>query len=254
LIVDAHLDIAWNALSYGRGFEGGPAPGHLVSRHALEAAGVGLVFATLFAAPDADPELRETGITYRSPREARLQALAQLGYYGAAGLPIVRAAGDLDRPGLKAVILMEGADPVETPAGVRDWWDRGVRIIGPAWGRTRYAGGTHAPGGFTPAGRRLLRAMAGVGMILDLSHLAQEAVDEALAGWKGPLIASHSNARSLVPGDRQLADETAAEVGRRGGVLGVSFYGGHLRADRGRPSLEDVATHLRHLAAAAGGP
>jgi membrane dipeptidase len=254
LIVDGHLDIAWNALSYGRGFEGDPAPGHLVSRRSLESAGVGLVFATLFAAPASEPELAETGLTYRTAREARLQALAQLGYYAAVGLPLVRGAADLDRRGLQAVVLMEGADPIETPAQVGDWWERGVRIIGPAWGRTRYAGGTHAPGGLTAAGRRLLKAMAAAEMILDLSHLAQDAVDEALGLWKGPLIASHSNARALVPGDRQLADETAAEVGRRGGMLGVSFYRGHLRTDRERPSLEDVAAHLRHLAVAAGGP
>jgi membrane dipeptidase len=254
LIVDGHLDIAWNALSYGRGFEGDPAPGHLVSRRSLEAAGVRLVFATLFAAPAADPELAETGQAYRTPREARLQALAQLGYYQAVGLPLVRKRADLGRPGLQAVVLMEGADPVESPAQVEDWWERGVRIIGPAWGRTRYAGGTHAPGGLTVAGRRLLAAMARVGMILDLSHLAEEAVEDAFEVWRGPLIASHSNARELVPGDRQLADTTAAEVGRRGGVLGVSFYRGHLRADGARPVLEDVVPHLRHLAAAAGGP
>jgi membrane dipeptidase len=68
------------------------------------------------------------------------------------------------------------------------------------------------------------------------------------------VIASHSNARALVPGDRQLRDETVAEVARRGGVVGVSFYRKHLRAD-GRPAgLDDVVRHLRHLATAAGGP
>ena len=254
MIADLHLDIAFNALSYGRGFEGDPAPGHLVSRRSLEAAGVTLVGATLFAAPAYDEDLARSGIAYRNAREARLEALSQLNYYRAVGLPIVLTAADLDAPGLKAVILMEGADPVETPAQVGDWWQRGVRIIGPAWGGTRYAGGTHSPGGLTPAGRRLLAAMAKAGMILDLSHLAQQAVEDALELWRGPVMASHSNARELVPGDRQVADATVAEVGRRGGVVGVSFYRGHLRRDRSRPSLEDVVRHLRHLARAAGGP
>ena len=51
MIVDAHLDIAWNAVSAGRGFLGTPAPGYLVSRSSLITNGVGLVFATLYTAP-----------------------------------------------------------------------------------------------------------------------------------------------------------------------------------------------------------
>jgi len=254
LIVDGHLDIAWNALAFGRGFDGPGTKGYLVTRSALEQAGVGLVFATLFAAPGVEEEMVGTGAYYRNAREARLLALSQLNYYGAVGLPPVRRRRDLGRPGLQAVVLMEGADPIESPAQVADWWERGVRIVGLAWQRTRYSGGTHAPGGLTAAGRRLLPALARAGMILDLSHLAQAAVEDVLRLWKGPLIASHSNARALVPGDRQLSDSTVAQLAQRGGVVGVSFYRGHLRTDGRRPNLDDVARHVRHLARAAGGP
>ena len=52
---------------------------------------------------------------------------------------------------------MEGADPIETPSQLGAWTERGVRIIGPAWGRTRYAGGTGAPGGLTALGGQLLK-------------------------------------------------------------------------------------------------
>src|SRR5450759_3387753 len=51
VIVDAHLDIGWNAISAGRGFLAPPAPGYLLSRSPLIPAGVGLVFATLYTAP-----------------------------------------------------------------------------------------------------------------------------------------------------------------------------------------------------------
>jgi hypothetical protein len=51
VIVDAHLDIAWNAVSSGRGFLAPPAPGYLVSRSSLVTNGVGLIFATLYTAP-----------------------------------------------------------------------------------------------------------------------------------------------------------------------------------------------------------
>jgi membrane dipeptidase len=260
MIVDAHLDIAWNALAKGRPFDQPPAPGYLVSRPSLLAADVGLVFATIFCSPPRRAEL-DDGYVYRTAPEAALMARAQLGYYRSLGLALVRDreelaahAGAWSTGRLAAVLLMEGADPIEEPGEVGWWAGQGVRVIGPAWGRTRYAGGTGEPGGLTPAGFRLLDAMREAGMILDLSHLADQAVEEALLSWRGPVIASHSNARSLVPGDRQLADGTIAELGRRGGVIGISFFGGHLRPQGGRPSLEDVVRHVTYVARVSGGP
>jgi membrane dipeptidase len=260
VIVDAHLDIGWNAIAHGRGFLAPPAPGYLVSRRSLVAAGVGLVFATLYTAPARARRSMRTRFVYESAHEAHLMATAQVNYYRACGLDLIRDQTEFAayargwRKGrLAAVLLMEGADPIETPAQLGAWTDRGVRIIGPAWGRTRYSGGTGAPGGLTELGRRLLKAMRRKRVILDLSHMAEQAVADAFAMWRGPIMASHSNARALVPGDRQLTDETVAEIARRGGVVGVSFYEHHLRA-RGRSTLDDVVEHLVHHARAAGGP
>jgi membrane dipeptidase len=134
------------------------------------------------------------------------------------------------------------------------WWaEQGVRIVGPAWGRTRYAGGTGEPGGLTPAGVELLQAMRSTNTILDVSHLADQALVESLALWDGPVMASHSNARGLVPGDRQLEDRAVKEIAARGGVVGVSFYSRHLRTDGKRPRLHDVVQQIAHLARVAGG-
>ncbi len=261
VIVDAHLDIAWNALAHGRGFDGEPAPRHLVSRRALARAGVGLVFPTIYCAPAQAGRRLGAHFTYRTPREAALMALAQVGYYGSVCLELIRDRQALDRhvngwrPGrLAGVLLMEGADPIIAPSHLGGWVGAGVRVIGPAWSRTRYSGGTGAPGGLTEAGLALLRAMRRRRLILDLSHMAERAVREALQEWHGPVMASHSNARELVPGDRQLASATVAEVARRGGVVGVSFYRRHLRPDDRPATLDDVAAHIEHHARSAGGP
>lgn len=258
MIVDAHLDLAWNAVGEGRRFDA-PTPGHLVSRPALETAGVGLVIATIWCSPAGQASFTD-GYAYATPREANLMARAQLGWYSSVGLPQLRDRDALARyvrgwrPGrLAAVLLMEGGDPIEKPGDAAWWAAQGVRIVGPAWSRTRYAGGTGQPGGLTADGVRLLRAMRRAGLILDLSHLAEQALQEALALWKGPVMASHSNSQALVPGDRQLADATVAEVARRGGVVGVSFFRRHLRADERPAGLGDVVRHLTHLAHAAGG-
>ena len=260
MIVDAHLDIAWNAVGEGRGFLGPPAKGYVISKPALQAAGVGLVFATLYAAPAAARRSMRTRFVYENGHEAHIMAAAEASYYRACEVPLIRNRAELAayvrgwRKGrLAAVMLMEGADPIETPAQLGVWFDRGVRIIGPAWGRTRYAGGTHAPGGLTELGVQLLKAMRRKKVILDLSHLADQSVADAFAMWRGPIMCSHSNARAVVPGDRQITDATAAEVARRGGMLGVSFYEHHLRR-AGHATLDDVVKHVLHLARAAGGP
>jgi membrane dipeptidase len=260
VIVDAHLDIAWNAISAGRGFLGPPATGYLVSRPKLMAAGVGLVFATMYTAPARARRSMRTRFVYENAHEAYLMATSQANYYRSCDLQLIRDRGELaaytsawKKGRLAAVLLMEGADPIETPAQLGAWVERGVRIIGPAWGATRYSGGTGAPGGLTDLGRQLLTAMRRQGVILDLSHMAEQAVADAFAMWRGPIMASHSNARALVPGDRQVTDDTVAEVARRGGVVGVSFYQHHLRAS-GKATLDDVVRHIVRHARAAGGP
>ena len=260
LIVDAHLDVAWNAIAHGRGFPGPPAPGYLVSRQSLVASEVGLIFATLYTAPAEAKRSMRTRLVYDTPHEAHTMAAAQVNYYRSCGLDLIgdRAALTSYTSGwrkgrLAAVLLMEGADPIVTPSELGAWTDRGVRIVGPAWGRTRYSGGTGAPGGLTELGRQLLKAMRRKKVILDLSHMADEAVADAFAMWRGPIMASHSNSRELVPGDRQVTAATVAEVARRGGVVGVSFYAHHLRA-KGKATLEDVVKHVVHHARSAGGP
>ena len=236
MIVDAHLDIAWNAISAGRGFLGEPAPGYVVSRSSLARGGVGLVFATLYTAPARATRSMRTRFVYENAHEANLMATAEVNYYRSCDLPLIGTRADLERyirgwrrGRLAAVLLMEGADPIESPAQLGAWVDRGVRIIGPAWGRTRYSGGTHAPGGLTALGVQLLKAMRRHKLILDISHMADRAVADAFDLWRGPIMSSHSNARELVPADRQITDATAAEVARRGGMLGISFYEHHLR-------------------------
>lgn len=260
MIVDAHLDIAWNAISAGRPFLGPPAPGYVISRSSVTGAGVGLVFATLYTAPARAGRSMRTRFVYESPHEAHIMAGAEVGFYRSCGLELIEDAAQLRayvrgwRKGkLAAVLLMEGADPIESPAQLGGWVSRGVRIIGPAWGATRYSGGTGAPGGLTELGRQLLKAMRRKHVILDLSHMADQAVADAFQLWRGPVMASHSNSRALVPGDRQLTDATTAEIARRGGMVGVSFYGHHLRAS-GRPTLRDVVAHVVRHASAAGGP
>src|SRR5438034_11112968 len=181
MIVDAHLDIGWNAISAGRGFLQPPASGYLVSRPSLVAAEIGLVFATLYTAPARARRSMRTGFVYQNAHEANLMATAQVNYYRSCGLDLIgdRAALAAYARGWKkgrlaGVLLMEGADPIETPSQLGAWTDRGVRSNGPAGRRTRHAGGTGAPGGASPRRGRPLEAERRQNVSLDVSHLADQ--------------------------------------------------------------------------------
>ena len=272
LIVDAHLDLAYNAL---RGREvtkpaaqqtallGDGTPS--VGLPDLRQGGVDLICATIFCEPAKGADA--TG--YRTASQAHAQAQRQLRwYYKQASddglLELVTEPDHLPSPApgaprpktQKAILLMEGADPFRTPDEVDDWFDAGLRIVGLAWKSTRMAGGTGEPGPLTPEGLALVKALDAHHIIHDTSHLAEESFWNLLDASAGPVMASHSNCRSIVPTDRQLSDDMIKAIARRGGVIGINYYDKFLLLPAQhkirRATLRDVVDHLKHMCDLAG--
>ncbi len=272
LIVDAHEDLAWNALTFGRDYSrsalatrqaerNGLAPAHngntLLGLPEYLLGHVAVVFSTLFVSPLHRKQGDWDVLTYADAREAHHRYAAQLDYYerlvdeheqftlirGRRDLEAVLATwpGDdssvaelapgvspgpaLGRQRVGLVPLMEGADGIREPKEVEGWMERGLRIVGLAWAATRYAGGTGEPGPLTPEGRQLLEVLAGLGLILDLSHASDASFLEALERFEGTVIASHANPRARVQGtkypERFLTDEMILRLAGRGGVIGI---------------------------------
>ena len=97
-----------------------------------------------------------------------------------------------------------------------------------------------------------------LGMMLDVSHLTDESLDEALDRFQGPVLASHSNCRSLVPGDRQL-DAMIRRMIERDGVIGAVMDAWMLQPSwvRGETTnenltLDAVADQIDHVCQLAG--
>ncbi len=271
IILDAHQDIAYNALQFDRsytrsaweirrseaqaGLVRGPAanglPDALLGRLAV-------IFATLFVEPNWSEFTPDKRCSYDTPQEAYRAALRQWDYYQRLAdedrrVRLIRTGAELDavlatwedgttladhQVGL--VLLMEGADPILEPRQLEEWVERGVRIIGPAWSATRYAGGTWRPGPLTDLGRELLDVMAGFNLILDLSHTTEEGYFEALDRYPGPVIASHSNPTRCWNHHRNLTDTQIRRMAEHDGVMGVVLYNRFLseRWHRGLPKAE----------------
>lgn len=163
-------------------------------------------------------------------------------------------------PPIGLVLAMEGADSIVTPLQVDEWWSHGLRMVGLShYGQSSYANGTGCEGGLTDAGPDLLAAMDDAGLILDMTHLAQEAFWEAESLFDGPVLASHCNCRALVPGGRQLDDEQLAAIVDRDGVVGVAMDTWMLQEgwEKGvynevTATLETVVDHIDHICELAG--
>jgi membrane dipeptidase len=262
IVVDAHEDIAYNAVCYGRDYRINAwekrriEAGTDVAETAGEATiglpdailgRVAIVFATLFVAPARPKPTPWDRLQYTDPQEAYRLASQQIDYYRSIAdecerAVIIETQADLDavlatwetgkdfldhRHGL--VLLMENADPIVEPKQFEEWYERGVRIVGPAWTGTRYSGGTGQPGPLTDLGHELLDNMAGLNAVLDLSHMAEIAFLEALECYEGQIIASHSNPRHFVNSDRHLSDEMIRRLADRDGVMGIVLYNRFLR-------------------------
>jgi membrane dipeptidase len=253
VIVDGHEDVAFNVLADGRDYlTSAPAVRAAEAGTDIEEtcgqamlgledwldAEVGLILTTLLTVPRL--EARHGELSYATVEGAHQQALAQLDVYrrmAAASeyLVPVRTRAELegvtstwtgeghDRGDRRIgfVLLIENGDPIRTPDEVAFWADQGVRVIGPAWHSNRYSGSTKGGGPLTALGRDLLSEMERLGMVLDVTHMSDEATREAFERFDGAVVASHAHSRRTVPIDRLLPDAVIAEIAARDGVVGV---------------------------------
>jgi len=249
LILDAHLDLAMNALEWNRdltrpldeirkreaGLTDKPDRGNgTVCLPEMRRGGIGLCVATQIARY-VKPGNSLPG--WHSPEQAWAQTQGQLAWYSAmeeAGeLMQIRDAAGLEQhlqlwqnnPPNNApvgyILSLEGADSILTLKHLERSYVQGLRALGPAhYGSGTYAQGTDATGGLGPRGRELLKEMERLGIILDVTHLCDESFWEALDHFHGRLWASHSNCRALVPHNRQFSDEQIKALIQRGAVIG----------------------------------
>jgi len=287
IVIDAHLDLSWSALNWNRdltltvpeirrtemGMKEHHRGNNTVSFPEMRKGEVAVCLATLLARSGG---LTEPLVDFRSCELASAMAHGQLAYYR-----IMESEGHLrmlrDRRSLDAhieswkkaagkgvplgfILAMEGADPILSASDVPRWWELGLRVVEPAhYGVSTYAHGTGAPGGLTAKGPDLLKAMSEVGMVLDVTHLADQSFWQAVEHFHGPILASHHACRALVPGDRQLSDDQIRALVERDAVIGAPLdswmlYPGYVsgQTDNSLVSLERVVDHIDHVCQLAG--
>ena len=284
--IDAHLDLSMNAMEWNRNLRKSVVEiregennltdkpdrtNGTVALPELRKGNIGLVVATQIARY-VTPGNPLHG--WHSAEQAWAQTQGQLAWYKA-----MEACGEMvmikdkdalekhfalwtdDEPNDKKpvgyILSLEGADSMVTLDNLHTAYAYGLRALGPAhYGPGRYANGTDATGYLNEQGKGLLKEMDSLRMILDATHLCDDAFWDAMEIFKGPVWASHNNCRALVDHNRQFSDDMIRVLIERGAVIGGAFDAwmivpGWIRG-RSLPeqmdcTIEKIIDHMDHI-------
>jgi membrane dipeptidase len=251
LIIDAHLDLAMNAIEWNRDLTRPLDEIRLQEMHLkdkndrgrgtvclpeLRKGRVGLVIATQLS------RCTSFGMSlpgWNSPQQAWAMTQAQLAWYREmevmGEMVQITTVGELDshlalwddeqvedatKP-IGYILSLEGADSLVNISYLERAYNYGLRAVGLShFGPGRYAPGTKMEGPITQAGFELLKEMDRLNMVLDVTHLTDEGFVQALNAYQGPVWASHHNVRKIAPTQRQLTDENIKMLIERDAVMG----------------------------------
>jgi membrane dipeptidase len=290
-IIDAHLDLAMNAMEWNRdlrlpvneirkreeGLNDKPdrAKG-TVSLHELRKGQIGLVVATQIARY-VEPGNPLPG--WNSPEQAWAQTQAQLAWYKAmekeGEMVMIKDAKELDKhlalwtsdviadkKPIGYILSLEGADSLVTLDHLDRAYEYGLRALGPAhYGPGRYANGTDATGKMNANGLALLRKMEYLNIILDATHLCDDAFWQAMDHFNGHIWASHNNCRVLVNHNRQFTDDMIKTLVEKNAVIGAAldawmivpaWQRGISQPLEMQCDLEKIIAHIDHICQLAG--
>lgn len=289
LIFDAHLDLSMNAMEWNRDLRwtveqirtsekemrDKPDRGKgTVSFPAMREGNIGIFVATQIART-IKPGSNLPG--WHSQEQAWAQTQAQIAWYKEMELSgeliqiknskeLEEHMKNLEKSGadisMAYILSLEGADSIVDMHHLEIAYEYGLRAIGPAhYGPGVYAQGTDSAGGLGLKGKELLSEMQRLNIILDISHLCDDSFRDAMDLYKGPVWASHSNCRALVPHNRQISDEQIRELIERDSVIGIALDAWmlvpgwerwKLSPEKTNLKLEAAVRHIDHICQLAG--
>lgn len=243
LVMDGHNDLPWKLREKSAsGFDVIDIAAAQAEMHTdllrLRQGGVGAQFWSAWVPPETQ---REGGATRMALEQIDL--IHRMVERYADTFAFARTAADIERihhgGRIAALIGVEGGHTIENSLGVlRMFHDLGVRYMTLthtetiAWADASTDEGRH--GGLTEFGEQVVREMNRLGMIIDISHVADDTVRDVLRVSTAPVIASHSSCRALADHPRNLSDELLAEIARHDGVVMVNFFSGFVHPEAAR--------------------
>ncbi len=262
LLIDTHNDVTSRTLD---GFDIGPRAkdGH-TDLARLREGGVGAVFFAVYVGGEYATGNHSANRALQMIDTVRRDILAKYpnDFVFAATAAEIEAAHK--RGKIAALMGLEGGHAIEDSLRLlRDYYALGVRYMtlthantnnwADSSGDMTAAGVTHH-NGLTDFGKDVVREMNRLGMIVDISHVADKTFWDALEVSRAPIFASHSSARALANVPRNMTDEMIAALAKKGGVAQINFNCGFLKTGvtPAHATLADVVAHIDHVRSIAG--
>ncbi|WCK52613.1 dipeptidase [Aneurinibacillus sp. Ricciae_BoGa-3] len=154
------------------------------------------------------------------------------------------------------VLSLEGAEPLYNDLSLlRSFYELGVRLIGLVWSRRNWVGdGSHfsavregRKGGITDFGVQLIEEAEKLGMVIDVSHINDEGFTDVMEFAKNPVIASHSNCRTLANTMRNLTDDQIKAIASTGGMIGMNAVNFFVSEHDKDSDIEHLIDHMDHI-------
>jgi membrane dipeptidase len=258
IVIDTHVDTIQRAVDLGHDLVQANPSGFMD----LERMKIGNMTAAFFAiCVDYNNIRRGTG---RQRQDTLLHAVLDLCRENPDKIGLAKSANDVRRLAsegrLAAILSVEGAQAIEERLDLlQQLWDHGVRSIAPAhftsngWADSSADQPRH--GGLSALGRQAIKEINRLGMIIDVSHISDEAFWQVLKASTAPVFASHSSARALHDHPRNLSDEMIKAIGEKDGIVGITWFPEYCSAAHQR-ALEEKARSidLKALGFEPGGP
>ena len=261
ILIDTHNDIPSFTVD---GTDIGNAPSNYTDIPRLRKGGVGAIFFSVYVSS-----------TYVEGNHSANRALRMIDTvkhdiidrYPDVFMPAFTAA-DIERAHKKgkiaALMGLEGGHAIEdSPRLLRDYYRLGIRYMTLTHTNTNSwadsSGDIDKPGvrhhnGLTPFGKDIVREMNRLGMMVDISHVADKTFYDALETSTAPLIASHSASRAVTDVPRNMTDDMIRALAKKGGVIQVNFYCNFISREHPpqKATLADVVAHIDHIREIAG--
>ena len=153
---------------------------------------------------------------------------------------------NIEKGKASAILTLEGtAGFGHEPALLEDLYMIGFRMVSLTWNEQNpLAGSCQTGGGLTEIGKEFVKEAQRLGMIIDVSHLSDEAFWDIIEITESPIVASHSNSRALCDVPRNLTDDMFRNLCMTGGVAGLNQYTKFLGNE---PDLDTVCDHVFHF-------
>lgn len=246
-VVNSHLDSILQVLNHDLNYLESTGCWHS-DLPRIKAGGVDLLVFAIYVEPKYIPERAKERTTQM------LNAIKEL-VQASSELELVLCAADLDRiraaGKIGIMIAIEGADGIQKLEDLTEFYHQGVRMLSFTWNYGNLlADGVKEknPRGLTELGKECLALMNELGIIVDLSHLAEPGFWDVIKYSKSPVIASHSNARALASHPRNLTDEQLVAIKDSGGVVGLCYEPWFLRDGGKNVTIDDIVRHYAYMA------